>query len=420
MNDERKGNTAMNNYPNRFRALAALILVLALLLPARSMSESAAAAVKSLKLNRSAITVSLNHTARLKAKVSPKNAAGAEIFWSSSNENVVTVDENGLVTAVGVGKAAVTARAANGVKAKCKVTVKEIPPDSVKLDALYITLNPGGEYTLSPGVKPSNASDPSVEYSSSDISVATVSGDGVITAVTAGAATITCRCKANSGARDTCRVWVIEPGSKRMEGLIIGINPGHQKKTITKLYPIAPGSSKKAYGCKAGACGKWTRVNEYETNLQVGLKLQKLLTEQGATVVMTRTSNNVSITNIDRAKMLNKAGVDIALQLHCDSVKNTYKNGCTCFIRSTGKHVRESRAAAKALGKGMSGATGCLNRGVKVHNGYMSLNWSTTPAVLIEMGYLSNKKEDKLLASDGYRQLMAEGIMEGLCAYFGR
>lgn len=382
-------------------------------------SEHAAAAVKSIRLNKSKLSLYLNHTARLKAKTSPKSAAGT-ISWTSSDESVVTVDERGLVTAVGIGKAVVTARAENGKNAKCEISAKALLPKSVNFDELYVTLNPGGTYAAHAKVKPSDASDPSLIYSSSDASVAMVDENGVITAVSVGSATISCRCAATENVKNTCKVCVIAPGSKRMEGLIIGINPGHQKKTITKKYPIAPGSKKKAYGCKAGACGKWTRVNEYETTLQVGLKLQKLLTEQGATVVMTRTRNDVSITNIDRAKMLNKAGVDVALQLHCDSSQYQYKHGCCCYIRTTGKWVAESRAIAKALGKGMKNTTGCTNLGVKTHDEYMSLNWSTTPSVLIEMGYISNKKEDKLLASDSYRQQMAMGIMEGLCAYFGR
>ena len=50
---------------------------------------------------------------------------------------------------------------------------------------------------------------------------------------------------------------------------------------------------------------------------------------------------------------------------------------------------------AKALTKAISAATGCVNLGVKVYNNYMSLNWTTTPSVLLEMGYISNRKEDR-------------------------
>ena len=256
---------------------------------------------------------------------------------------------------------------------------------------------------------------------SSDEFVAIVDHEtGEITAVNCGTATVTVISTANHSIKNTCTVCVIEEGAPRMAGLIIGINPGHQIKTIKTLYPIAPGSHKKAYGVKTGACGKWTRVPEYETNLRIGLKLRKLCQDAGAEVVITRTKNDVMLTNIDRAKMLNEAGVDVALQLHCNSISNKRANGNSGYIRTTGDWVEESRAFSKAITAAISAECGCVNLGVKINNEYMSLNWTTTPSVLLEMGYLSNREEDRLLATDEYRQKVAQGIFNGLCEYFGR
>lgn len=201
---------------------------------------------------------------------------------------------------------------------------------------------------------------------------------------------------------------------------MIGINPGHQIKTISKGYPIAPGSSKKAKGVKTGASGRATRQNEYEVVLQIGLKLKRILEEHGATVVITRTTNDVMLTNIDRAEMLNAAGCDIALQLHNDSCSNHSKSGVSGFIRTTGDWVEQSRRMAECLCEGMSARTGFKNLGVKIENGFMSLNWSTTPSVLLEMGYLSNRSDDKKLATDETREQLAWGIYDGICKYFGR
>ena len=63
---------------------------------------------------------------------------------------------------------------------------------------------------------------------------------------------------------------------------------------------------------------------------------------------------------------------------------------------------------------------GCKTRGWTPSTDYMSLNWTSTPSILLEMGFISNRKEDRLLASDDYRNKMAEGIFNGLCNYFGR
>ena len=375
--------------------------------------------VKSLKLNPKKMTLALYGSQQLGLTIKPADAFNPNISWTSSNPAVASVDQNGWVAGLSGGTAVITAVSGNGKKAKCKLTVKEVKPEGVAFEKPFVTLNPGKTFTSAVRMTPEAVSNPTVRYSSSNTAVATVSDSGVITAKATGIATITVTADAN-GVQNTCRVSVIEPGSARMEGLTIGINPGHQRTTITKLYPLAPGSSKKAKGVKTGACGKWTRVNEYETTLAIGLKLADLLTQQGATVVITRTTNDVMLTNIDRAKMLNDAGVDVALQLHCNSISNTKAEGNSAYIRTTTEYAEVNRAIGKCITAAISAECGCKDLGVKVNNNYMSLNWTTTPSVLLEMGYISNKKEDALLASDAYRNKMAVGIMEGLCAYFGR
>ena len=79
-----------------------------------------------------------------------------------------------------------------------------------------------------------------------------------------------------------------------------------------------------------------------------------------------------------------------------------------------------SPTLAKALCKGISKASGFKNNGVKVYNDYMSLNWTTTPSMLLEMGFLSNRSDDEKLARNSFRKKLAQGIHNGLCSYFGR
>ncbi|MBR1821650.1 MAG: N-acetylmuramoyl-L-alanine amidase [Clostridia bacterium] len=376
--------------------------------------------VKSLKMGQKKLTLALYGSVQLGLTIKPADAFNPAITWSSSNPAVVSVDANGWVAGLSGGTATVTALSGNGKKASCKVTVKEVKPTAVKFAKPYLSLNPGNTFATRIEMTPAAVSNPAVSYSSSNAAVATVDAKGVVTVTGYGTAVITATCAADSGVKGTCRVSVLQPGHKRMEGLIIGINPGHQRKTISTLYPLAPGSSKKAKGVKTGACGKWTRVNEYETTLAIGLKLRDILTEAGATVVITRTTNDVMLTNIDRAKMLNDAGVDVALQLHCNSISNQKAEGNSAYIRTTTEWADVNRAIGEAITAAISAECGCKNLGVKVNNNYMSLNWTTTPSVLLEMGYISNKKEDELLASDEYRTRMAMGIFEGLCAYYGR
>ena len=376
--------------------------------------------VKEVRLDRSEAKLALRGTLQLTVEVRPEDAWDPALTWTTSDSSVATVDEQGLVTAVSGGRATITAAAGNGKSDSCTVSVEEIKAERVDLTQLFITLNPGDTFQTVAAFTPASVSDPALDYVSSDPQVAQVDASGLITATGAGKATITATSKANAAVWNTCQVCVIEPGSERMAGLVIGVNPGHQRHTIKEQYPLAPGSSETAYGVKEGACGKFTGVPEYETTLQIGLKLARDLTEQGATVVITRTSNDVQLTNIDRAQMLNEAGVDVALQLHCNSVDNSNKQGNSGYIRTTGDWVEESYAISDCITRSITQVTGMKNLGVKINNNYMSLNWTTTPSVLLEMGYLSNREEDELLATDAFREKLAYAITEGLCEYFGR
>ena len=375
--------------------------------------------VKSLKFARKKETLALYASQQLGLTIKPADAYMPGITWTSSNPAVASVDADGWVSGLSGGVATITAMSANGKKASCKVTVQEVKPTGVAFAKPYVSLNPGDTFAAGVQLTPEAVTNPAVSFATSDASVATISESGLITATGYGTTTLTAT-TASGGLTATCKVSVRHPGEKRMAGLTIGINPGHQKKTISTLYPLAPGSSKKAKGVKTGACGKWTRVNEYETTLAISLKLKALCEENGATVVITRTTNDVMLTNIDRAKMLNDAGCDVALQIHCNSISNQKAEGNSAYIRTTTEYAEVNRAIGASITAAISAECGCKNLGVKVNNNYMSLNWTTTPSCLLEVGYISNKKEDALLATDDYRGKVALGIFEGLCAYFGR
>lgn len=163
-------------------------------------------------------------TQQLKAKVSPDDKA-SKVVWSSSNESVLTVDGNGLVTAVGDGNATITATV-DGVSATTDtitVTTPVVRVSSVSLSAPNLKLAVGGEpSTLTATVEPNNATNKNVSWSSSDPEVATVA-DGVVTPVKAGAATITVTTEDGEYSA-TCKVTVIQPAT--------GITLDKQKVTL--------------------------------------------------------------------------------------------------------------------------------------------------------------------------------------------
>ncbi|MDO4547578.1 MAG: CapA family protein [Clostridia bacterium] len=160
-----------------------------------------------IKLNYSLKALSFGKSIQLVATILPSNCDEADrvVTWTSSNTLVATVDENGLVTATEqAGTAIIRATTANGKVAKCKVVVKTVPVKTVTLDQSSVTMEMSETATLTATVKPLGATDPTVTWTSSDESIATVE-DGVVTAVSSGKATITAKA-GNVSAKCTIKV----------------------------------------------------------------------------------------------------------------------------------------------------------------------------------------------------------------------
>ena len=376
--------------------------------------------VTQVKLNRTSLTLSLYEQKTLTATYKPKNAAHTLITWSSSNKKVATVDENGLVTGLAKGKCTITAKSENGKTAKCTVTVNEYLPKRILIQKRYWTMNPGDEGQLECTFSPANTSDKTLIYSSSAPEIVSVDENGAFICHASGDAVLTATSTRASGVKEIAKIHVVGENTKPLSGLVIGVNAGHQKTPNYTQYPIEPGSSKTSAANKSGTRGKFSRTEEYVITLQISLKLEKLLVENGAQVVMIRRSNNVKLTNIQRSTIMNNAGCDLALNLHCNGSGSPDVSGISTYYRAKGNWVSESAAFARELQNGMLAATGAKNEGTHKSYNYMSLNYSTVPALMIEMGYLSSRVEDPLLNTDEYQMKLAQGLLNGIQSAFGR
>ena len=147
--------------------------------------------VESVSLDKANLELTEGETAQLTATVLPDNATNKNVTWSTSNASIATVDANGEVTAVSAGTATITATA-DGKSATCTVTVTAatVPVTGVTLNKTSTSLYVGDTETLTATVEPSDATNKTVTWTSSNPSVATVE-NGVVTAVGAGTATIT-------------------------------------------------------------------------------------------------------------------------------------------------------------------------------------------------------------------------------------
>ena len=185
----------------------------------------------SIELSETDVSLTENETVTLTATVLPSYAL---VTWTSSDEDVATVDASGKVTAVSEGTATITVSSVAGEEsASCDVTVTapEVPVTGVTLNKDEITMVENETVTLTATVSPDNATDPTVTWTSSDEDVATVI-DGVVTGVSAGTATITAKAGTVSA---TCEVTVTEEEKPEADVTFIG---GDDENPIAEVTSV--------------------------------------------------------------------------------------------------------------------------------------------------------------------------------------
>jgi uncharacterized protein YjdB len=163
--------------------------------------------VTSVTLNCTSKALSMGDTLQLTATVNPSNAMNQKVSWSTSDETVATVNEEGLVTATGYGTAEITVTTEDGgYTKKCCITVKDVAVTGITLNVKTATIGVGNTYELIPTIAPENASVKDVTWTSSKPEVATVE-NGIVTAVSEGTTIIIAKTK--DGAKTaSCTVTV--------------------------------------------------------------------------------------------------------------------------------------------------------------------------------------------------------------------
>ena len=171
--------------------------------------------VESITLSETSVTIDEGETCQLTATVLPADADNRAVEWKSDNESVATVNADGVVTAVSAGTATITVSTLDGsdLTATCVVTVVRpvVMVTELRLDITAITLKEGETCQLTAMVLPADADNRAVEWKSDNENVATVNADGVVTAVSAGTATITVSTLDGSDVTATCLITVLSP-----------------------------------------------------------------------------------------------------------------------------------------------------------------------------------------------------------------
>ncbi|MGH4119788.1 N-acetylmuramoyl-L-alanine amidase [Clostridium sp.] len=203
---------------------------------------------------------------------------------------------------------------------------------------------------------------------------------------------------------------------------VIVIDPGHSKGGNKGMERNSPYSDVLKVKDPGGATGVSKGLNEYEVNMMVARKLKVLLEKDGFNVIMSKNSNEENPGNVDRANIGNDSKASLVLRIHCDSNNSSSAHGASMLVPEPVGYARDVYKVSQQYGdiilNNFVNSTGAKNRGISKRSDITGFNWSKVPVVLIEMGFMSNTEEDKLLASDNYQNMITKGLLNGIKEIF--
>jgi N-acetylmuramoyl-L-alanine amidase len=203
----------------------------------------------------------------------------------------------------------------------------------------------------------------------------------------------------------------------------IVVDPGHDKLPNFSLEPIGPRSHTLVIKDNGGVSGIRSGTPSSRINLRIGLKLRDILQKDGYCVTMTRTKQRgVGMGNVARARIANKAHAALFVRIHCDGSGNHSRHGTATLYPALHKGWTDdilpaSKNAARVIQQSLATALGSHNLGTSARKNAVGFNWSNVPVVLTEVGFLTNRGEDRLLNRASYQLRAAQGIADGILKF---
>lgn len=159
---------------------------------------------------------------------------------------------------------------------------------------------------------------------------------------------------------------------------------------------------------------------EKDINLSVSLKLNNRLKDLGYNTIMTR-DNDTFVELKERAAIANRNQADLFISIHSNSIANPNTSGIQVLYHSKDKanvKKEETLALAKIMMEELTKGTGAQDKGLIPRENTVVIRDTSMPSVLIELGFLTNPEEAKLLKDEDYQNLLVESIIKGIEKYF--
>jgi N-acetylmuramoyl-L-alanine amidase len=207
---------------------------------------------------------------------------------------------------------------------------------------------------------------------------------------------------------------------------VVVLDPGHDLRANLRTEPIGPGSSTRKIKDGGGTHGVASGLTEAELNLAVARRTRALLERAGVEIVMTRTRTaGTSVGNIVRARIANRAGAGLFLRIHADGSEDPAARGTHTLYPAprsgwTDDVYAPSRRAAGIVQRELVRLLGFPDRGLQERSDFTGFNWADVPVILVEMGFMTNRTDDRLLATAAYQRRAAQGLCRGTLRFLGR
>ncbi len=219
---------------------------------------------------------------------------------------------------------------------------------------------------------------------------------------------------------------VATPETQPTPKKVVVIDPGHQAKSNTAQEPIGPGATETKMKVTGGTAGVATGIPEYELVLTVSLQLRDELEARGYRVIMIRETNDVDLSNRERAEIANGSGGDLFLRIHANGSEDSSVQGAMTLCPTPenpypiGALYDQCRLLADSVLDSLVAATGAQKERVWETDTMSGINWCQIPVTIVEMGYMSNPEEDQRLNDPAYQTQLVTGIANGVDQYFSQ